>query len=101
MVEQVTVNHRVPGSSPGRGAIFKYANDVFSKSMRSTTFAGLAQWKSASFTPRMSGVRPSHPAPVWGHSSVGRASALHAECRRFDPVTDYHIGDRDDLCYRR
>ncbi len=27
----------------------------------------------------------------WGVSSVGRASRLHRECRRFEPVTPYHI----------
>ena len=26
----------------------------------------------------------------WGYSSVGRASALHAECRRFDSVYLHH-----------
>jgi hypothetical protein len=42
MVEQVTVNHRVPGSSPGRGAIFKYANDVFFEKYAFDYFCGIS-----------------------------------------------------------
>ena len=40
------------------------------------------------------GIRGSIPLPVTiirSLSSAGRASALQAECRRFDPVSDHHF----------
>ena len=40
------------------------------------------------------GIGGSIPPPVtklWALSSAGRASALQAECQRFDPVSAHHV----------
>ena len=64
----MTVNHDVAGSNPASGA-----SGLFVKRLRHRPFtAG-------------SGVRIPHRSP-WAISSAGRASALQAECRQFDPV---------------
>ena len=56
------------------------------KSLRS----GLEQFQRRSHKPIHAGANPclrNH----WGYSSVGRASALQAECRRFDSVYLHHL----------
>ena len=68
----MTVNHDVAGSNPASGA-----SGLFVKRLRHRPFtAG-------------SGVRIPHRSP-WASSSAGRASALQAECRQFDPVIAHH-----------
>ena len=74
-VERRTVNPYVVGSSPTRGATWPVGQAV-----KTPPFHG--------------GIRGSIPLPVTiirSLSSAGRASALQAECRRFDPVSDHHF----------
>ena len=42
------------------------------------------------FTLALTGSNPVHVIP-WEFSSAGRASALQAECRRFDPVNSHSL----------
>ena len=77
---------------------------------RSPLYAGLAQRQSSSFVTSRSRFRNSHSAPkivniftikkqqmqyfvaflLWGYSSVGRASGLHPEGRRFKTCYSHH-----------
>ena len=70
MVEHSAVNRVVVGSSPTRGA-----NWPVGQAVKTPPFHG--------------GIGGSIPPPVTirALSSAGRASALQAECRRFDPVS--------------
>ena len=75
MVEHSAVNRRVVGSSPTGGAMWPVGQAV-----KTPPFHG--------------GISGSNPLPVtiffWALSSAGRASALQAECQRFDPVSAHH-----------
>jgi hypothetical protein len=83
LVEHSTVNRVVTGSSPVRGAIFQ---------------GPLVKWlRHLPFT-EVTGVRVPYGSPSiltkiypWRLSSAGRASALQAEGRRFDPVSLHHF----------
>ena len=72
-VEHLTVNQGVVGSSPTRGATWPVGQAV-----KTPPFHG--------------GIGGSIPPPVTirALSSAGRASALQAECQRFDPVSAHH-----------
>ena len=72
VVEQSAVNRSVVGSSPTSGA-----SGPFVKWLRHRPFTAGSR------------VRISHGSP-WAISSAGRASALQAECRQFDPVIAHH-----------
>ena len=73
-VEHLTVNQGVVGSSPTRGATWPVGQAV-----KTPPFHG--------------GIGGSIPPPVTirALSSAGRASALQAECQRFDPVSAHHV----------
>ena len=79
LVEQSAVNRSVVGSSPTRGAIF----GPLVKRLRHRPFTAIT------------GVRFSHGSPLnilfRAISSAGRAPALQAGCRRFDPVIAHHM----------
>ena len=45
----------------------------------------------------VSGVRFPHGSPAWTISSAGRAPALQAGCRQFDPVIVHHISLHESL----
>ena len=55
----------------------------------------MACWRSGlthqPFTLAFTGSNPVHVIFIRAFSSAGRASALQAECRRFDPVSDHHF----------
>lgn len=52
--------------------------------------AAIAQWKSTTLVRWGSWVQIPLVAPLWPDSSVGRAVALQAACRRFEPCSGYH-----------
>ena len=73
VVEQSAVNRSVVGSSPTSGA-----SGPFVKWLRHRPFTAGSR------------VRISHGSP-WAISSAGRASALQAECRQFEPVIAHQV----------
>ena len=96
-VEQSAVNRSVVGSSPTRGAI----HDSLAQLAEHLTFnQGVPRssrgWvtKSGPLVKRLrhrpftavSRVRFPDGSPIWTISSAGRAPALQAGCRQFDPV---------------
>ena len=85
LVEQVTVNHWVAGSSPAHGAIYYYGS--------------LAEWLNAPVLKTDEGespprVRIPELPPIHNEfgaiSSVGRASRLHRECQEFESLIAHH-----------
>ena len=74
VVEQSAVNRSVVGSSPTSGA-----SGPFVKWLRHRPFTAGSR------------VRISHGSPMWAISSAGRASALQAECRQFEPVIAHQV----------
>lgn len=76
LVEQSAVNRSVVGSSPTRGANFIWP---VGQAVKTPPFHG--------------GIPGSIPGRVtiWTISSAGRAPALQAGCRQFDPVIVHHI----------
>ena len=77
LVEHLTVNQVVPGSSPGWPAIGGAAVMVWQETVNLPTRVTTGSIPVTS-TNRIV-------------SSVGRASALHAECRQFETVTMHQI----------
>ena len=74
MVEHLTLNQGVVGSRPTWVTMWPVGQAV-----KTPPFHG--------------GIGGSIPPPVtiWALSSAGRASALQAECQRFDPVSAHHF----------
>ena len=75
-VEHAAVNRSVVGSSPTGGVFYTW---LHGQAVKTPPFHG--------------GIGGSIPPPVtiWALSSAGRASALQAECQRFDPVSAHHF----------
>ena len=110
LVEHSTVNRVVAGSSPARGAIMEScpsgrrstignrvgvtsASRVRIPRSPPLRYGPLVKWlRHLPFT-EVTGVRVPYGSPriLWALSSAGRASALQAEGRRFDPVSAHHM----------
>ena len=102
LVEQSAVNRSVVGSSPTRGAIHDSLaqlaehltfNQGVPRSSRGwvTNFGPLVKrLRHRPFT-AVSRVRFPDGSPIWTISSAGRAPALQAGCRQFDPVIVHHM----------
>ena len=75
LVEHLTFNQGVDGSSPSWVTI----SGPLVKRSRHRPFTAIT------------GVRFPHGSPLRGISSAGRAPALQAGCRRFDPVIPHHF----------
>ena len=94
LVEQGTENPRVVGSIPTGGTTFcADAYDLMSRRQDDRTtniYADLAHLVERD----LAKVEVAGSSPVirsiWEFSSAGRASALQAECQRFDPVNSHH-----------
>ena len=83
-VEHLTVNQAVVGSNPTRGAKWRVGQVVKTPPFHGG-FTGSNPVRVTILIKR--GVIPY----IWALSSAGRASALQAECQRFDPVSAHHI----------
>ena len=83
-----TIGNRVGGHKLSRGFESLALRHIF------ITYGPLVKWlRHLPFT-EVTGVRIPYGSPysyIWRLSSAGRASALQAEGRRFDPVSLHHI----------
>jgi hypothetical protein len=87
----VTVNHRVPGSSPGFGAISKCIETVF---LPMSSFAGVAQLvEQLTCNEKVEGSIPFSGTSFLSIAQPGSAPALGAGGREFDPLySDQNLG---------
>ena len=129
LVEQSAVNRSVVGSSPTRGAIYMCKTGFLRKTcfqyLRAYSSAVeqpahnrlvpgsipggptkyLSIWpvgQAVKTPPFHGGNRGSIPLRVtiyWAISSAGRAPALQAGCRRFDPVIAHHMTSNAKQCF--
>ena len=112
MVEQSAVNRLAVGSNPTCGAmescpswpkehdwkscrLRKWSRGFKSLALRHSTFkiiyGPLVKWlRHRPFT-AVSGVRIPYGSPIWRISSAGRALALQARGRRFEPCILHHL----------
>ena len=70
---------------------------LYQSRLKPATFTNtMACWRSGlthqPFTLAFTGSNPVHVIFIRAFSSAGRASALQAECRRFDPVNAHYAG---------